>query len=261
MDVDLSTDLAALLPLVAPLISGHSDLAIGTRLSRGSRVVRGAEARGDLPLLQPAAARHAGGPVLRRAVRVQGDPRATSPRACCRWSRTPAGSSTPSCWSSPSAPACASTRCRWTGSTTRTAGSTSSPTALADLQGICAAGHRPRHRRECRSGRLRAELGRDADGDPAGLRAAADQLRSRIGVRQHARVPAAVRCCCAGVLERAGARTWSRCWSPRSRNTAANRRLTFGVRGRRARRTPSAAGAGRSSRIGLGADQRRAARC
>jgi glycosyltransferase involved in cell wall biosynthesis len=41
MDVDLSTDLAALLPLVAPLISGHSDLAIGTRLSRGARVVRG----------------------------------------------------------------------------------------------------------------------------------------------------------------------------------------------------------------------------
>ena len=40
MDVDLSTDLAALLPLVAPLISGHSDLAIGTRLSRSSRVVR-----------------------------------------------------------------------------------------------------------------------------------------------------------------------------------------------------------------------------
>jgi putative flippase GtrA len=41
MDVDLSTDLRALLPLVAPLISGHSDLAIGTRLSRASRVVRG----------------------------------------------------------------------------------------------------------------------------------------------------------------------------------------------------------------------------
>ncbi|HEY2832716.1 MAG TPA: bifunctional glycosyltransferase family 2/GtrA family protein [Sporichthyaceae bacterium] len=43
MDVDLSTDLAALLPLVAPLISGHSDLAIGTRLHRGARVVRGAK--------------------------------------------------------------------------------------------------------------------------------------------------------------------------------------------------------------------------
>ncbi|RBY74882.1 glycosyltransferase family 2 protein [Geodermatophilus sp. TF02-6] len=40
-DVDLSTDLAALLPLVAPLVSGHSDLAIGTRLCRSSRVVRG----------------------------------------------------------------------------------------------------------------------------------------------------------------------------------------------------------------------------
>jgi putative flippase GtrA len=40
-DVDLSTDLDALLPLVAPLLSGHSDLAIGTRLHRDSRVVRG----------------------------------------------------------------------------------------------------------------------------------------------------------------------------------------------------------------------------
>jgi glycosyltransferase involved in cell wall biosynthesis len=41
MDVDLSTDLAALLPLIAPLVSGHSDVAIGSRLRRGSRVVRG----------------------------------------------------------------------------------------------------------------------------------------------------------------------------------------------------------------------------
>jgi len=41
MDVDLSTDLDALLPLVAPLVSGHSDVAIGTRLARGARVVRG----------------------------------------------------------------------------------------------------------------------------------------------------------------------------------------------------------------------------
>ena len=41
MDVDLSTDLNALLPLVAPLISGHSDLAIGSRLAASSRVVRG----------------------------------------------------------------------------------------------------------------------------------------------------------------------------------------------------------------------------
>jgi putative flippase GtrA len=41
LDVDLSTDLAALPPLIAPLASGHSDLAIGTRLARGARVVRG----------------------------------------------------------------------------------------------------------------------------------------------------------------------------------------------------------------------------
>jgi putative flippase GtrA len=43
LDVDMSTDLAALLPLVAPLLSGHSELAIGTRLARGARVVRGAK--------------------------------------------------------------------------------------------------------------------------------------------------------------------------------------------------------------------------
>ncbi|MFI8567141.1 glycosyltransferase [Rhodococcus sp. NPDC078407] len=43
MDVDLSTDLNALMPLIAPLLSGHSDLAIGSRLNRSSRVVRGAK--------------------------------------------------------------------------------------------------------------------------------------------------------------------------------------------------------------------------
>ncbi|HEY4846154.1 MAG TPA: glycosyltransferase [Candidatus Dormibacteraeota bacterium] len=43
MDVDLSTDLDGLLPLVAPLISGHSDLAIGSRLMPGARVNRGAK--------------------------------------------------------------------------------------------------------------------------------------------------------------------------------------------------------------------------
>jgi glycosyltransferase involved in cell wall biosynthesis len=40
-DVDLSTDLDALLPLVAPLLSGHSDVAIGSRLSSGASVARG----------------------------------------------------------------------------------------------------------------------------------------------------------------------------------------------------------------------------
>ena len=37
----LAHALGALLPLLASLISGHSDLAIGSRLSRGARVVRG----------------------------------------------------------------------------------------------------------------------------------------------------------------------------------------------------------------------------
>ncbi len=42
MDVDLATGLDALLPLIAPLLSGHSDLAIGSRLAPGAHVVRGA---------------------------------------------------------------------------------------------------------------------------------------------------------------------------------------------------------------------------
>ena len=53
MDVDLATGLDALLPLVAPLLTGHSDVAIGTRLAPGAHVVRGRPARGHLPVLQP----------------------------------------------------------------------------------------------------------------------------------------------------------------------------------------------------------------
>ncbi|WP_405649360.1 glycosyltransferase [Streptomyces sp. NBC_00019] len=43
MDVDLSTGLEGFLPLVAPLLSGHSDLAIGSRLHRQAAVTRGAK--------------------------------------------------------------------------------------------------------------------------------------------------------------------------------------------------------------------------
>jgi putative flippase GtrA len=42
MDVDLSTDLRALEPLICGLVSGHAEVAIGTRLAHGSRVTRGA---------------------------------------------------------------------------------------------------------------------------------------------------------------------------------------------------------------------------
>ena len=40
MDVDLSTNLESFLPLIAPLIAGHSDVAIGSRLVRGAVVTR-----------------------------------------------------------------------------------------------------------------------------------------------------------------------------------------------------------------------------
>jgi putative flippase GtrA len=41
MDVDLSTSLTALLPLVGSVVSGQCDIAIGTRTAHSSRVVRG----------------------------------------------------------------------------------------------------------------------------------------------------------------------------------------------------------------------------
>jgi glycosyltransferase involved in cell wall biosynthesis len=41
MDIDLSTDLDALLPLVAPLLTGDGQVAIGSRLAQGAQVVRG----------------------------------------------------------------------------------------------------------------------------------------------------------------------------------------------------------------------------
>ena len=40
MDVDLSTNLESFLPLVAPVMSGHSELAIGTRLAHHAHVHR-----------------------------------------------------------------------------------------------------------------------------------------------------------------------------------------------------------------------------
>ncbi|MEI7555346.1 dolichyl-phosphate beta-glucosyltransferase [Candidatus Chlorohelix sp.] len=40
MDVDLSTNLQSFLPLIAPIITRHSDMAIGSRLAKGARVTR-----------------------------------------------------------------------------------------------------------------------------------------------------------------------------------------------------------------------------
>jgi putative flippase GtrA len=41
MDIDLSTGLDSLLPMIAPLVNGHSDVAIGSRLAAGASVARG----------------------------------------------------------------------------------------------------------------------------------------------------------------------------------------------------------------------------
>lgn len=41
MDVDLSTSLDALCPLLEPIVAGHADIAIGSRLTAGAHVTRG----------------------------------------------------------------------------------------------------------------------------------------------------------------------------------------------------------------------------
>jgi Glycosyl transferase family 2 len=87
MDVDLSTDLSALMPLVAPLISGHSDVAIGSRF--GGVVAGGAraETRIRLSQLQLDPAWCARRPLLRCTVRLQSGPRqrgAPAAAACRR---------------------------------------------------------------------------------------------------------------------------------------------------------------------------------
>ena len=115
MDVDLSTDLNALLPLVAPLLSGHSDLAIGTRLARGSRVIRGPKreliSRGyNLLLRTLMGARFSDAQCGFKAIRRD------QARVLLPLTRD---------W--PNEPGCASTRSRWTGSTTSTRAWTSSP--------------------------------------------------------------------------------------------------------------------------------------
>ena len=136
MDVDLSTDLGGLLPLVAPLISGHSDVAIGSRLARGARVVRGPKREFISPLLQPHPPDRARRAVQRRAVRVQGRPprrRAAAP-AAGRGHRLVLRHRAARCW--PSGRACGSTRYPSTGWTTPTRRVDIVATAVADLKGV-----------------------------------------------------------------------------------------------------------------------------
>ena len=155
------------------------------------------EARGHLALLQPAAARRRCGPgsPTRSAASRRSAP--TAPRALLPLRRGhAAGSSTPSCSCSPSAPACASTRCRSTGSTTPTRGSTSSRTAARRP-----ARHRPaahgwpgaRSRRRC----ARPAAGREPPARPARAAGARSLRFAAIGVASTLAYVAAVPRCCA----------------------------------------------------------------
>ena len=158
MDVDLSTDLSALLPLVAPLISGHSDVAIGSRLARTSRVVRDPSARSSRAATTCYCARPCR-PVspMRSAASRRCGRNVRGP--CCPTSRTPPGSSTPNCSSSPNAAACGSPRYRSTGSTTRTVASTSSRRRWPICGGVARVG-RALARGDLPLRELREQLGR-----------------------------------------------------------------------------------------------------
>ena len=201
MDVDLSTDLRGLLPLVAPLMSGHSDLAIGTRLAHGSRVVRGPKrefiSRGYNRILRTMLrARFSDAQCGFKAVR-----RDALDGLLGRRRRTRAGSSTPSCWCSPSGAGCASTRCRSTGSTTRIRASTSS----APRSPTCAAW------RGCSSAGPVARF--------MAIGVLSTLAYALLYVALHPLLGAGGANAAALALTAVG-------------NTAANRRLTFGVRGR-----------------------------
>ena len=199
MDVDLSTDLAALLPLVAPLLSGHSDVAIGSRLAapRASCAARSAR-------------------------------RSRAPTTCCSGPRCGARFSDAQCGFKALRADCARELlplvedADWFFDTellvlAERAGLRihevpvdwiDDPdsrvdivaTAVADLRGIARVG-RALATRAAR--RRRTELGRAAGRTPACRRAGAALRRSRR--RQHARLRRALRRCCAQALGAQGA--------------------------------------------------------
>ena len=248
MDVDLSTDLNALLPLVAPLISGP--LGPGDRLPARPQLAGGARRRSGSSSRAPttsscaarsppasptrsagsrrsardvAAAAAAAGRghrlVLRHrdagARRARG---AADPRGAGRLGRRPRLAPCTSCRRRPTTSrACGGwggrwrpARCRWTGSPGRSA-------------------------------TIRATASCPAC--PAGWPASSSASVSSAGCRTllylllYSALPARSRA-------RRSPTRW-RCWCRRVANTAANRRLTFGVRGRDRRRPPPGAGPGR----------------
>ena len=229
MDVDLSTDLNALLPLVAPLMSGHSDVAIGTRLTRSARVARGPKreliSRGyNLLLRATLRARFSDAQCGFKAMRAECAeallPHVLDTQLVLR--HRAAGARRAS-------RAADRTRCRSTGWTTRTAGSTS-----------C---HRARRPARHRPGRASAGAPASCRCVSCASRRAARRVRSRASRR---------RCpdrCCASARSGRSARSAYLLLFMLARpmgaqmanliallltavaNTAANRRFTFGIRG------------------------------
>ena len=138
MDVDLSTDLAAL--------AGAADSAAGWAGRYRDRLTAGAgragdardQAGADLTRLQPAAGRAARRRVFRRPMRLQGRSPRGHPGAADGGTRTTRGSSTPSCSTAPSGAGWRSTRYPCVGSTTPTRAWTSSRPRARTCRASCA---------------------------------------------------------------------------------------------------------------------------
>jgi len=244
MDVDLSTDLAAVLPLIAPLLTGHSDLAIGSRLARGSRVVRGSKREfisrsynqtcGALcPSISPTP----------NAVSKPSAP--TWRRSCCRWCGTTVGSSTPRCWCWQRESACESMRSPpiWIDDPNSSVDIVG--TAVTDLKGVWRAG------RALASGslplkQLRAQLGRGSiepatPGVPTGM---TKQLVRFTAVGMMSTLAYLLLFAASSTVMGAQVANLLALAVTAVVNTAANRRFTFGIR--------ESAGAARSQLQGFG---------
>ena len=252
MDVDLSTDLRG-----AAAAGRTADLRVTRtwRSAPGCRAVEPGGARTEagvhLAQLQPDAARDAVGVVHRRAVRLQGDPRRRGARPAAAGARTTTGSSTPSCWCSRER---AGLRIHevpvdWVDDPDSRVDIVA--TARADLRGIARLAARLRAPAACRWPGCAPQLG-----------------RRRRGCRRRCpacRAGCSASCCASagsGVLSTlayfvlylglrdltgpAGGQPGRPAGRRRSANTAANRRLTFGVRGRR---RGAAAPRGRTGRL------------
>ena len=257
MDVDLSTDLAALLPLVAPLISGHSDLAIGTRLAGSSRVVRGAKrefiSRSYNLLLRGALATHVsdaqcGFKAIRADVAAPAAAAGRGHRLVLRHRAAGARRARR---------AADRTRCPSTGSTTPTAGWTSSPPRGPTWPASCGCcGPSPPARLPIAD--LRAQIGRRPLVEPACPECPPGWSASWSGSPRSAcspRWPTSCSSWCCAPVSTAQAANLVALLLTAVANTAANRRFTFGVRGR-GRRGPGPGAGPDRLRPRPGADQR-----